>query len=276
MFSPLKIMVKTNMVSKLQKKDSVKIIQITDSHLFSSNNELMMGHKNNVNFYDVINKIKKNHLSDTDLIFLTGDLSQDQTSKSYEHITSELNSMNIPIYWIPGNHDENDIMFNVFSNNSLFKPEKYIELKHWIFIFLNTQKIGSESGFLKHDEICFIQKEISRNIQKNKKIALVMHHHPTPFNTPLIDNYILENHDELWSTIKNSSVKMIMCGHVHGDYSFTENNIQIESAPATCFQFKKGTSESEFENEIGYKIHYFCHNNVQSESEIWMEPTYVN
>jgi Icc protein len=269
-------MVKTNMGNKLQRKDSIKIIQITDSHLFSSNDELMMGHKNNMNFYDVINKIKNKHLSDTDLIFLTGDLSQDQTSKSYKHITSELQSMNIPIYWIPGNHDDNNIMLSVFSNNALFKIEKYIELKYWIFVFLNTQKIGSESGFLDRDEIYFIKNEINKNASKNKKIALVMHHHPTPFNTPLIDSYILENHAELWSTIKDSTVKMIMCGHVHGDYSFTKNSIQIESAPATCFQFKKGASNLALENSIGYKIYYFCRNNVQSESETWMEPTYVS
>ena len=259
-----------------QKKDSIKIIQITDSHLFSSNDELMIGHKNNMNFYDVINKIKNIHLSDTDFIFFTGDLSQDQTSKSYEHITYALQSMNIPIYWIPGNHDDNNIMIDVFLNNDLFKNEKYIELKHWIFIFLNTQKIGSENGFLDRDEIFFIKNKLIKNISKNKKIALVMHHHPIPFNTPLIDSYTLENHDELWSTIKDSTVKMIMCGHVHGDYSFTENNIQIESAPATCFQFKKGASTLAIENNIGYKIHYFCHNNVHSESDIWIEPTYVN
>jgi 3',5'-cyclic-AMP phosphodiesterase len=269
-------MAKTNMDHKLQKKDFIKIIQITDSHLFLSNNESMMGHKNNMNFYDVINKIKNKHSSDTDLIFLTGDLSQDQTSKSYEHITSSLKCLNIPIYSIPGNHDEKTIMLDVFSNNTLFKVERYIELKHWIFIFLNTQKIGFESGFLNQDEISFIKEEINKNIYKNKKIALIMHHHPSPFNSPLIDSYILENHDELWSTIINSTVKMIICGHVHGDYSITKNNILIESAPATCFQFKKGVSDLILENSIGYKIHYFCYNNVHSESEIWMEPDCVN
>ena len=262
--------------SELQIKDNLKIIQLTDFHLFSSNNEIMMGHKNNRNFFDVINEIKKNQLLDTDLIFLTGDLSQDQTKRSYEHITSELKNLNTPVYWIPGNHDNRENMLKVFSKYSLFRSTKYLELKHWIFIFLNTQKTGSESGFLDEEEITFLKKKIDDNISKNKKIAIVMHHHPTPFNTPLIDNYILENHAVFWKTINESNVKVILCGHVHGDYSLTASNIQIESAPATCFQFKKGTSSVVLENYIGYKIHYLCYNDIQSRSVVWTEPIYVN
>ena len=264
------------MINELQNKDKLKIIQITDSHLFSSNTELMMGHNNNINFFDVIHKIKRDHLANTDLIFLTGDLSQDQSLSSYEHLTSELKDTNIPIYWIPGNHDNKANMLKVFSKHPLFKDTQYLELKHWIFIFLDTKKEGSESGFLDRNAIAVLEYEIDKNITKNKNIAIVMHHHPAPFGTPLIDDYLLENSDEFWNTIKKSSVKMILCGHVHGDYSLMINNVLIESAPATCFQFKKGASSIELENHIGYKIHRFYYNNTQSKSEIWTEPAYVN
>ena len=93
------------MSDRLQAKDDLKVIQLTDLHLFSSDNELMLGHKNNANFYDVIFKLKNTQLENTDLILLTGDLSQDQTRESYEHIVRELKDFNIPIYWISGNHD---------------------------------------------------------------------------------------------------------------------------------------------------------------------------
>jgi Icc protein len=102
-----------------------------------------------------------------------------------------------------------------------------------------------------------------------------MHHHPAPFGTPLVDNYLLENREEFWAAIKNSPVKLIICGHVHGDYSLTINKVRIESAPATCFQFKKGTSILEVDNHIGYKIHRFCYNIAHSKAETWMEPENV-
>ncbi len=258
----------------LDKKDKLRILQITDCHLFLSNNESMMGFNNNKNFFDVIHTIKNDHVQDTDLIFLTGDLSQDETIESYEHIASQLKNVDIPIYWIPGNHDNQANMAEVFSKYPHFVNKKCLELKHWVFVFLNTQKIGSASGFLDQDEMNFLGDTIVRN--KDKKIAVVMHHHPTPFNTPLIDNYILENRDIFWRVIDNSSVKIVLCGHVHGDYSLSINNVQIESAPATCFQFKKGSLTMVLENNIGYKIYYFDCNGVRSKSEIWMEQTHVN
>jgi len=260
----------------LAKKDSLKIIQITDSHLFSSNKQLMMGSRNNENFFDVVYKIKNNHLHDADLIFLTGDLSQDKTIRSYQHIASALKDINIPIYWIPGNHDNKDNMSKVFSNYPLFQSKRYLDLKNWVFVFLNTQNTGLDSGFLDQDELAFLDDLINKNKHKKKNIAIVMHHHPIEFNTPLIDSYILENRNVFWSAIKKSNVKVVLCGHVHGDYGFDINNIRIESAPATCFQFKKGASNLELEKNIGYKIHYFGYNIVKSQSDIWMEPSHVS
>ena len=263
------------MSDRLQAKDDLKVIQLTDLHLFSSDNELMLGHKNNANFYDVIFKLKNTQLETTDLILLTGDLSQDQTRESYEHIVRELKDFNIPIYWISGNHDHKKNISAVFSKNDSFKNVPYLELKHWFFIFLDTKKEGSESGFLAESEIFFLKNTLDQQSVKNKKIAIIMHHHPVPFGTPLIDDYILKNHEEFWRAIIKHNITKILCGHVHGDYSFIQNNTLIESSVATCFQFKKGSSSLVTENNIGYKVHYFRYNTTNSQSFIWTEPVHV-
>ena len=38
--------------------------------------------------------------------------------------------------------------------------------------------------------------------------------------------------------VSGKNVKLVICGHVHEDYSFKHNNVMIESAPATCLQWK--------------------------------------
>ncbi len=112
-----------------------------------------------------------------------------------------------------------------------------------------------------------IKNELSKN--RKNPIAIVMHHHPAEVQTPLIDNYILQNREEFFTIISDSNVSLIICGHVHNDYSFKYKNICIEAAPATCFQFKKNSSQFTIENKIGYKIFYFSSTSYVAQSTFW-------
>lgn len=256
------------MVNNLLNKSTLKIIQLSDTHLFA-NNELLHGNDCNKTFDLIIERIFKTESHDTDCIFLTGDLSQDESIGSYHHLLNAFKPYQIPVIWIPGNHDNLDLMRSVFSNSSLFHKVNQLELKHWLFIFLNTQLEGSINGFINQDDLDSVKDGIKKAESLNKNIVLVMHHHPAPFSTPLIDQYGINNQEELWIHIINSNVKLLLCGHVHGDYILHYNNVKIESAPSTCFQFKKGSTTLEIENLIGYKIHYFEQENHRSKSVFW-------
>lgn len=85
-----------------------------------------------------------------------------------------------------------------------------------------------------------------------------MHHHPFPVGTPLIDYYILKNGEDLLKKIfEYKNIELIICGHAHGDYQFNYHDVNIEVAPATCFQFKKGTLDVTVETRSGYRIFDF-------------------
>ncbi len=256
------------MVNDFDKKDCLKIIQLTDTHLFSDDS-LLFGVNCNRTFDIVTHNIFKNELQDTDLIFLTGDLSQDESLGSYQYLLNAFKPYQIPVIWIPGNHDNLNLMNTVFNLSPLFFRIDQIELKHWIFIFLNTQLEGSINGFINQNDLILIENGIKNATLLNKKIALIMHHHPVSVGTPLIDKYFINNQEKLWEIISHTNVELAICGHVHGDYTLYHNNVKVESAPATCFQFKKCSTTLEIENLVGYKIHYFEQGNHSSESVIW-------
>jgi Icc protein len=97
-----------------------------------------------------------------------------------------------------------------------------------------------------------------------------MHHQPAPVGTPMIDECMLQNPDPFWEIISGYPVKMIMCGHVHGDYSVKYNDeITIEASPATCIQWLKGSIQPKFVNKIGYKTYYFDKDSYISRAKIW-------
>lgn len=246
----------------------MKIIQITDTHLFADNERDIFGVKSNLKFEEVMNKVIAEDCHDTDMIFLTGDISQDETAESYQLIIKHLSKLNIPVYWIPGNHDDLDQMETIFKQVKNFNRANKLSFKGWHFIFLNTKIAGREDGELTSSELNRLREELI-SCPISKKIAIVMHHHPTPVGTPLIDNYILKNSNDFWSIVTGTKVDLIICGHIHGDYRFKHNNITIESSPATCLQWKKGTKDLKIDMKIGYKTYHFDHDTYKSITKMW-------
>jgi 3',5'-cyclic-AMP phosphodiesterase len=245
---------------------TVKVIQITDTHLFATDELDIFGVKSNLKFKEVVDKILDEDSHDADMIFLTGDISQDETADSYQKVISILAKINLPIYWIPGNHDNIAQLESVFKNAKNCIQGRNLLLAHWNLIFLNTKMDGTAEGYLSQSELQFLENTLRKN---DNKTAIVMHHHPAPVGTPFIDSYILRNRDEFWDIVTGSKVQLIICGHVHGDYKFKYNNIVIESSPATCLQWQKGTKNLEIDTKIGYKIYYFHHDHYSTVSKLW-------
>jgi len=246
----------------------MKIIQITDTHLFADDESEIFGVKSNFKFREVINKIIDEEHHDANMIFLTGDISQDETIKSYQIAVAHLSKLNLPVYWIPGNHDNIKKAEEIFQNANNFNRKINLSLPNWHFIFLNTKIDGSEAGYLSDPELTLLSNELAAS-PADKKIAIVMHHHPAPVGTPLVDHYILMNADEFWSVVSGKKVELIICGHVHGDYRFIHNDVVIESAPATCLQWEKGTKKLTADKKIGYKIYHFDNDGYRSSVKMW-------
>ena len=250
-------------------KDGImKVIQISDTHLFADDELEIFGVKSNAKFNEVINRIIAEDSHDADIILFTGDISQDETPQSYKKAADCLSALNIPIYWIPGNHDSLDQAKSVFINTKNFNRHSTLSLPCWHLIFLNTKMDGRDDGQLSHSELEMLKHEITIS-PVNKKLAIVMHHHPAPVGTPLIDHYILQNAKEFWDIIVGTNVELIICGHVHGDYRYQYNKVMIETSPATCLQWEKGTQNLKTEMKIGYKIYHFEQDGYKALAKMW-------
>jgi Icc protein len=246
----------------------MKVIQITDTHLFAQDNLEIFGEKSNLRCQEVIARIVNEESDNTDLILLTGDVSQDKTAESYQKMVHYLSGLGIPVYWIPGNHDDLEQMKQAFDGAKNFHYQTHLTLEHWHLIFINTTKNNTDKGYLSLQERLTIKKELEIS-PTDKKIAMVMHHHPVEVGTPLVDHYILQDTNEFWSLLTQKPVDLIICGHVHGNYQIKYNNLVIETSPATCLQWEKGATELKIERKIGYKIYYFERNTYKAKAKIW-------
>lgn len=234
-----------------------KVLQITDTHLFANKLEQLQGHCTYKNLCKVVDHIRTN-VSDFDFVLLTGDISQDGSAESYEHAATVLHQLERPVFWIAGNHDHLETVRLVFGKYPRLHELTSLISQTWDFHALNTCRSGTDAGYVAPSDLAKLSDAIDLSATHAKRVAVVMHHHPVPVETPLVDDCGLQENDALVRLLREKEViELVLCGHVHGDYKVLLDAVTMESCPASSFQWKKGTARLETENRQGYKLMEF-------------------
>ena len=214
----------------------LKIIQISDTHLFNDPSRVLLGVPTQQSFEVVLEHLRQQQDS-FDLIIHSGDLTQDASKPAYQRVAEMLTRFNVPVYCVPGNHDDPRVMAMVYPHAALTN-DKHIITKNWQFILLDTHKPGAVEGFLRKSELNFLQHCL--HAYPEHHAAIVYHHHPVPVGSAWLDRLGLTNADELWQIVtRYPKIKAMIFGHVHQQFEEVVEGIQCFSAPSTCIQFKR-------------------------------------
>lgn len=82
----------------------VRLLQITDTHLFAGQQETLLG-VNTYRSYQAVLAAIRAEAHPFDLIVATGDLAQDHSAAAYRHFAAGVAELHRPCLWLPGNHD---------------------------------------------------------------------------------------------------------------------------------------------------------------------------
>ena len=216
-------------------KQVIRLIQLSDMHIFGDENSKLLGVNTRESFQAILNLVKQEY-DKIDAFILSGDLSQDGSAIAYQHIAEVLNPFATPIYWVPGNHDDANVMSQVYPLH-LVRNEKHILFNQWQIILLNSQKPGAVEGYLDDEQLDYLQQCL-QNYPKHRAL-IFFHHHPLSVGCDWLEPIGLTNAKDFWSIIeKYSQVKSVFFGHVHQLFEAQVKNIPCFSIPSTCFQFK--------------------------------------
>ncbi len=222
-------------IVKLKSTGSIKIIQITDTHIFDDGADSFNEFDTSASLQQIIEKIRINE-SDADLVLLTGDLVHEATKSAYQKLADYLSSLTTPVFCLPGNHDDPGLMNEVMEANGI-NACKTIRLGQWLIVLLNTCLKGEHSGKLTTSELEFLRETLKSNLDQHCLIAL--HHHPVSVNSSWMDSMILENAKEFLSIIDDfDQVRGIIWGHIHQEFELIRNKVTLIGSPSTCLQFK--------------------------------------
>lgn len=215
----------------------IRILQITDPHLFADSRSTLMGVNTSATLDKVLAKVQSDY-QDATCLLVTGDLTQDDSEASYLHLKEKLSKLRAPSYWLRGNHDQPDLM-NAISPSSM---QKQVILGKWQILLLNTQVDGEVYGYLSEAELKLLDNYLAQ--EPDKHCLLALHHHPAPINSQWMDSIMLKNPDDLARVLsRHHHVRAIIHGHAHQarDYNFC--TLPVMATPSTCVQFAPESDE---------------------------------
>lgn len=231
-------------------KDSVLLVQLTDSHLFGNPGGKLLGMDTADSLQRVVDLVLAEQPG-IDLVLATGDLSQDGSLASYERFRTLSERIQAPARWCPGNHDELAIMREASRDTDLMQP--VLDLGAWRVVMLDTLVPGSVHGMLREDQLQLLDRALGEAPDRHHLICL--HHHPVTIGSRWMDKIGLRNRDALFEVVdRHPGVKALLWGHIHQAFDAAREGVRLLATPSTGVQFTPGSEDFDVDTRApGYR-----------------------
>lgn len=214
----------------------IRILQITDTHLFAGKNESLLG-VNTWASYDAVLDAIAAQQRDYDLIIATGDLAQDHSVEAYQHFAEGITRLPKPCVWLPGNHDFQPAMVDTLAEAKIAAYKHVLLGEHWQLVMLDSQVFGVPHGMLSDYQLEWLEKTLAARPQRHTLV--VLHHHPQASGCTWLDQHSLRNSHQLDAVLQNYPLaRTLVCGHIHQEMDLIWRDRRVLATPSTCVQFK--------------------------------------
>lgn len=154
-----------------------------------------------------------------DVVVFTGDLVDFGRPEEYATLRELISPLKMPVYLLPGNHDERTAMRNAFPEHAYLRqsPEyiNYAIEDHPLRIVgFDTTVPGKSGGLASADRLAWLDATLAA--QPGKPTVVLMHHPPFQTFIGHMDRLGLERSEDLEKVIrKHPQVERLLCGHLH-------------------------------------------------------------
>lgn len=213
-------------------------VQISDTHLFRDPSTKLWDVAPDPMLDRALEELDK--LGAPAFFLVTGDCSSDGSTDSYRRLGEKLHRFSVPVYYVPGNHDDVGSMARIFLGRDLPPREKLtqtFEALGWRFVLLDSSVPGEDGGELGDAQRAWLRATLAT--QPNTPTIVVVHHNPVPVGSAWLDPMTIADANALAAILETSSqVRAVLFGHIHQVFETRRNGAQYLSAPSTFFQFK--------------------------------------
>lgn len=175
-----------------------------------------------------------------DALLITGDLVDHGRAEEYRRLRELLSPLAMPVYVIPGNHDDRDALRAAFADHAYLPREGFlhyvIDALAVIIIALDTVVPTEAGGALDEARLTWLAARLQET--QGKPTIIMMHHPPFPTGIGFMDSCgLLVGAAEFARLVaRHANVERILCGHVHRAIEARIGASFAMTCPSTCHQ----------------------------------------
>lgn len=202
-----------------------------------------------------------------DVVLATGDLVEDGTLAEYRRVRELLAAVAVPLYVIPGNHDDRRALRTAFADHAYLRsgegPIHYaVEDYELMLLALDTLVPGTAGGALDAPQLAWLAAKMLR--LAGRTLVIVMHHPPIMTGIRCMDEIALEPRSaaRLGDLVaRHGRVERIVCGHVHRSIQARWSGTLVSVCPSTAYQGILNLRADLYDAATGeppaYQVHYW-------------------
>lgn len=203
-----------------------RLLQVSDCHLARDPGADYRGQNADANLDRLMEPAKR---WGPELLVLTGDLSEDASIESYCRIRDWARRIECPVAWIPGNHDDRDLMAPVFDDAG-FDSGPVIEAGAWQVVLLDSAWPDDPGGELDEARLAPLAQ-----LDRDRPAGIFVHHQPIQVGAAWIDKVGMRSTERLWARLRDLPMaKFIAFGHVHQRFRQPADGMDCLACPSTA------------------------------------------
>lgn len=175
-----------------------------------------------------------------DVVLATGDLVDVGSAAEYGRLRALLAPLPMPVYLIPGNHDDRDALVAAFTDHRyLPRGGRFIQYVVEDFpvrlVALDTLVPGKAGGLLCEERLHWLAARLAE--APDRPTVIFMHHAPFETGIEHMDRYGLARTREFIEVVsRHPQVERVLCGHLHRPIQARVGGTVATTAPSTAHQ----------------------------------------
>lgn len=210
--------------------------QISDTHVSAEPD-----HPHNQQLRTVVECINRTREKPA-FVLATGDLANCGEGGEYEQLDKILSALDMPLYVIPGNHDNRELLLDLYRNKGYLPidpPHLHYAINHHAvrIIALDTKEGDEQFGRLCEDRLHWLSVRLAED--RDYPTVIMMHHPPFDTGVKIMDADRCLDGAEFATVVSEShNVERILCGHVHRGAFTRFANTVASVCPSTAFHLE--------------------------------------